>query len=91
MPMAGMTNTSIVNLCSYLQVFILRILDLASERAGHAHIHTDVRMMIAIAMVFLPFIFLLILAFGDSAYVGPGGQPAGGSMAPPPPPPAPAG
>lgn len=45
----------------------------------------------AIGMVFLPFIFLLILAFGDSKYVGPGGQPAGGSMAPPPPPPAPAG
>lgn len=38
----------------------------------------------AIGMVFLPFIFILILAFGDARYVGPGGVP---SQAMPPPPP----
>ena len=31
----------------------------------------------AVGLIFLPFIFLLILAFGDAQYVGPDGVPAG--------------
>ena len=43
----------------------------------------------AIGLVFLPFIFDLILAFGDAEYVGPGGVPAQAAPPlPPPPPPA---
>jgi hypothetical protein len=42
-----------------------------------------------VGLVLLPWIFLLILAFGDARYVGPaGGTP---TMVAPPPPPAPAG
>ena len=40
-----------------------------------------------VGLIFLGFIFMLILGFGDAKYVGPGGVPAQLGAAPPPPPP----
>ena len=43
----------------------------------------------AIGLIFLSFIFMIILGFGDARYVGPAAapQPLGGGYPPPPPPP----
>jgi hypothetical protein len=40
----------------------------------------------AIGLIFLSFIFILILGFGDARYVGPGGTPTLAGSPPPPPP-----
>lgn len=42
-----------------------------------------------VGLIFLGFIFMLILGFGDAKYVGPGGNPQQLGATPPPPPPPP--
>ena len=42
-----------------------------------------------VGLIFLGFIFMLILGFGDAQYVGPGGRPVQAGSPPPPPPPMP--